>query len=64
MTDVLRVDIMLKDAQTNLSILNKKEKPLLAAFNNLLNRDENESVVVQDTLYFNYYRRISEKIRC
>ncbi len=50
MTDVLRVDIMLKDAQTNLSILNKKEKPLLTAFNNLLNRDENESVVVQDTL--------------
>ncbi len=50
MTDVLRVDIMLKDAQTNLSILNKKGKPLLTAFNNLLNRDENEIVVVQDTL--------------
>ena len=50
MTDVLRVDIMLKDAQTNLSILNKKEKPLLATFNNLLNRDENELVVVPDSL--------------
>ncbi|MCG6188823.1 TolC family protein [Maribellus maritimus] len=50
MTDVLRVDIMLKDAQTSLSIMNKKEKPLLVTFNNLLNRDENETVVVQDSL--------------
>jgi len=50
MTDVLRVDIMLKDAQTNLGILNKKEKPLLVTFNNLLNRDENETVVVEDSL--------------
>ncbi len=50
MTDVLRVDIMVKDAQTNLSILNKKEKPLLVAFNNLLNRDENELVIIQDSL--------------
>ncbi|WP_319502921.1 TolC family protein [uncultured Draconibacterium sp.] len=50
MTDVLRVDIMLKDAQTNLGILNKKEKPLLTTFNNLLNRDELEPVVLQDTL--------------
>ncbi len=50
MTDVLRVDIMLKDAQTNLSILTKKEKPLLVTFNNLLNREENEAVLVQDSL--------------
>ncbi|HYQ58625.1 MAG TPA: TolC family protein [Draconibacterium sp.] len=50
MTDVLRVDIMLKDAQTNLEILNKKEKPLRVTFNNLLNRDENEAVLVQDSL--------------
>nr|WP_319509583.1 TolC family protein [uncultured Draconibacterium sp.] len=50
MTDVLRVDIMLKDAQTNLEILNKKEKPLRVTFNNLLNRDENQAVLVQDSL--------------
>lgn len=54
MTDVLRVDIMLKDAQTNLSILNKKEKPLLVAFNNLLNRDENAAVDVPDLLTAEY----------
>lgn len=51
MTDVLRVDIMLKDAQTNLGILNKKEKPLLATFNSLLNRAPGEAVLIQDSLY-------------
>ncbi|MGC9352246.1 MAG: TolC family protein [Mariniphaga sp.] len=50
MVDVLRVDIMLKDAETRLQILNDKEKPLLSTFNNLLNRNENEPVVVADSL--------------
>lgn len=50
MVDVLRVDIMLKDAQTNLDILNDKEKPLQTAFNALLNRGENEEVLITDSL--------------
>ncbi|RIJ49744.1 TolC family protein [Maribellus luteus] len=50
MTDVLRVDIMLKDAQTNLSILEMKEKPLLAAFNKLLNREQDEAVILSGSL--------------
>jgi len=50
MVDVLRVDIMLKDAQTNLSILRDKEKPLLTAFNKLLNRPEDEIVQISDSL--------------
>lgn len=50
MVDVLRVDIMLKDAQTSLEILNKKEHALVSTFNNLLNREENEKVLVADTL--------------
>jgi outer membrane protein TolC len=50
MVDVLRVDIMLKDAQTRLQILNDKERPLLSTFNNLLNRDENEQVEIVDSL--------------
>lgn len=50
MVDVLRVDIMLKDAQTRLQILNDKERPLLSTFNNLLNRDENEQVEMVDSL--------------
>lgn len=50
MVDVLRVDIMLQEAQTNLSILGDKEKPLLTTFNKLLNRPENEIVNINDSL--------------
>jgi outer membrane protein, heavy metal efflux system len=50
MVDALRVDIMLKDAQTNLSILRDKEKPLTTVFNKLLNRPENEIVQFNDSL--------------
>lgn len=46
MVDVLRVDIMLKDATTNLDILNKEEKPLVTTFNMLLNRQEDEEVII------------------
>lgn len=50
MVDVLRVDIMLKDAQTNLEILQQKEKPLITRFNKLLNRTVNEQVNIIDSL--------------
>ncbi len=50
LVDVLRVDIMLKESQTNLKILNKKGTPLLALFNKLLNRGELEPVIISDTL--------------
>lgn len=50
MVDVLRVDIMLKDAQTNLNILRDKEKPLLTAFNKLMNRPQTEPVQIKNTL--------------
>ena len=51
MVDVLRVDITLKDAATNLSILEQKKKPLETRFNKLLNRQEDETIIVQDSLY-------------
>lgn len=50
LVDVLRVDIMLKDAQINLDILSDKEKPLLTTFNKLLNRPENEIVHISDSI--------------
>jgi len=50
MVDVLRVDIMLNDAQTNLEILQQKNKPLITTFNILLNRPENETVLINDSL--------------
>lgn len=50
LVDVLRVDILLKDALTNLEILKKKKQPLETSFNKLLNRDEDSEVVVTDSL--------------
>lgn len=46
LVDVLRVDIMIKDAQTNLEILNKKEPALTSWFNSILNRKYDEKIVV------------------
>jgi outer membrane protein TolC len=51
MVDVLRVDIMLKDATTDLSILNDKERPLVISFNKLLNREATTLIPVQDSLF-------------
>lgn len=50
LVDVLRVDIMLKEAAANLEILRKKEAPLRVSFNKLLNRDAKEPVVLADSL--------------
>ena len=50
LVDVLRVDIMLKDAQTNLDILTKKEPSLTSWFNSILNRPYDEKVVVSKDL--------------
>ena len=50
MVDVLRVEIMLKDAVTNLSILGMKEKPLMTTFNKLLNRGNTEEVAIDSVL--------------
>jgi outer membrane protein TolC len=50
MVDVLRVDIMLKDAITDLNILNDKEQPLVTRFNKLLNREEDALIAVQDSI--------------
>ena len=63
MVDVLRVDIMLKEATTNLSILDQRKRPLETRFNTLLNRNERELIIITDTLGLpqiaNDYRRDS-----
>jgi len=46
LVDVLRVDIMIKDAQTNLEILTKKEPALTSWLNSILNRKYDEKIVV------------------
>jgi outer membrane protein, heavy metal efflux system len=63
LADVFRVDIMLDEAKTNLNILQKKEKPLKIVFNNLLDRNEDEEIIINDTLvvksYISDYRKDS-----
>lgn len=56
MVDVLRVDITLKDAQTNLKILDEKQKPLLTVFNKILNRAEDAPAQIADTLKADMFR--------
>ncbi len=56
LVDVLRVDMTLKEAQTNLKILNEKQKPLLTAFNKILNRTEDTPVQIADTLKADMFR--------
>lgn len=51
MVDVLRVDIMLQDASTNLAILKGKKTALTSRFNQLLNQAENEKVHLPDSLF-------------
>lgn len=50
MVDVLRAEIMLNEAQTNLEILKDQQGPMETAFNNLLNRPVGEGVFTSDTL--------------
>lgn len=52
MVDVLRVEMMLSDAQTNLSILEQKKKPLSTQFNKLLNRHDSIEIRIADNLSF------------
>ncbi len=51
MVDVLRVDIMLKEAITDTVILSKKRSPLIANLNLLMNRDEKSALSIQDSLH-------------
>jgi len=46
MVDLLRVDMMIDEVKTNLHILESKKKPLKTTFNKLLNRDQNDSIVI------------------
>lgn len=50
LADVLRVDIMLQEIDTDIKLLQTKEQPLLVAFNRLLNRDDNTGVVIDSLL--------------
>ncbi|MCA9735054.1 MAG: TolC family protein [Deferribacteres bacterium] len=48
MVDVIRVDIMIDEAKTNIDILDDKLSPLQAAFNQLLDRDMSLPIIIAD----------------
>jgi outer membrane protein TolC len=50
MVDVIRVDIMIDNPNTEIQLLQDRLKPLQVAFNRLLNRSDSMPVVVQDNL--------------
>ena len=50
MSDVLRVRIEIKALENRLALLKDSRLPLQAEFNQLLNRDYNQQVIVSDTL--------------
>jgi len=53
MVDVLRTELILEDAETNLKLLLEKEIPLRARFNNLLNEPAMKEVTIQENLDLN-----------
>ena len=50
MADVIRVDIMIENAETELEILNNQLIPLQVRFNQLLNRSDSILVVISDSI--------------
>lgn len=63
MVDVIRVDIMLENTDTEIKLLEDKKKPLLTRFNNLLNRSDSLPITMIDSLpvleVTEYYRKDS-----
>jgi outer membrane protein TolC len=47
LSDALRVDLMTNEINTEIAVLKEKRKSLAIAFNKLLNRNENEEVIVE-----------------
>lgn len=50
MIDVLRVQMEINELQNNLALLEDSKIPITARFNQLLNRDRNEPILLSDTI--------------
>ncbi|MEQ8714545.1 MAG: TolC family protein [Cyclobacteriaceae bacterium] len=46
LADVFRIDLLIKELETELSLIEGRRKPLTIAFNRLLNRDDEEVIAV------------------
>ena len=51
LVDVIRVDIMIENAETEIKILTLKKKPLQTNFNKLLNRADTAKIIFADSLF-------------
>lgn len=58
MSDVIRIDIMQNDNDTDLKILQSSVKPLEIRFNRLLNQPDSLSVVIPDTVLLDFEKPI------
>jgi cobalt-zinc-cadmium efflux system outer membrane protein len=54
MVDVVRVDLMLQEILTEINVLKKKREPLVAEFNNVLNRELHAEVIIADSLAIDF----------
>ncbi|MCB9082027.1 MAG: TolC family protein [Lewinellaceae bacterium] len=50
MVDAIRADIMIDEVKTEIELLEQKRKPLVVAFNRLLNREDDSPVAITGTL--------------
>ncbi|WP_107037808.1 TolC family protein [Brumimicrobium mesophilum] len=50
MTDVIRVDILIENTDTEIKLLEEKIKPLTIIFNNLLNREIDSDLIIEETI--------------
>lgn len=56
LADVLRIDLRKKEIETELSLIEDEKRPLLVAFNRLLNRADTSSVILTDSTYLDFNR--------
>jgi outer membrane protein TolC len=60
MVDVIRVEIMIENIQTDIKLLQDQIKPLETQFNILLNRPDSLSVLVADSLFLIDYQELRD----
>jgi outer membrane protein TolC len=54
LADVLRIDLRKKEIETGLSLIEDEKRPLLIAFNRLLNRTDTATVTLTDSTYLDF----------
>ncbi len=54
LADVLRIDLRKKEIETELGLIEDEKRPLLVAFNRLLNRTDTTTVTLTDSTYLDF----------